>query len=77
MALFGAEKKDTPGQPARTQEATVSVRAGEVHTLLGPALVLGASLVVTVLISALSYSLLEKPFLRMKHKFTFIRSRPV
>src|SRR3954464_5162464 len=35
MALFGTEKKDTPGQPARTQEANVSVRAGEVHTLLG------------------------------------------
>ena len=36
MALFGADKKDTPGQPARTQEANVSVRAaGDVHTLLG------------------------------------------
>jgi cytoskeletal protein CcmA (bactofilin family) len=35
MALFGAEKKDTPGQPARVLEANVSVRAGEVHTLLG------------------------------------------
>ena len=35
MALFGAEKKDTPGQPARATEANVSVRAGEVHTLLG------------------------------------------
>jgi cytoskeletal protein CcmA (bactofilin family) len=35
MALFGNEKKDTPGQPARTLEANVSVRAGEVHTLLG------------------------------------------
>lgn len=35
MALFGAEKKDMPGQPARPQEANVSVRAGDVHTLLG------------------------------------------
>lgn len=35
MALFGAEKKDTPGQAARVLEANVSVRAGEVHTLLG------------------------------------------
>ncbi len=35
MALFGADKKDTPGQPARPTEANVSVRAGDVHTLLG------------------------------------------
>jgi len=35
MALFSAEKKDTPAQPIRTQEANVSVRAGDVHTLLG------------------------------------------
>ena len=35
MALFGADKKDSSGQPARTTEANVSVRAGEVHTLLG------------------------------------------
>src|SRR5215210_7659876 len=36
MALFGSDKKDMPGQPARPMEATVSsVRAGEVHTLLG------------------------------------------
>lgn len=36
MALFGAaEKKDTPGQPVRNQEANVSGRAGDVHTLLG------------------------------------------
>ncbi len=36
MALFGADKKDTPGQPARNLEVNVSVRAaGDVHTLLG------------------------------------------
>ena len=35
MALFGADKKDIPGQPARTSEANVSVRASDVHTLLG------------------------------------------
>jgi peptidoglycan/LPS O-acetylase OafA/YrhL len=30
----------------------------------------------TIAISALSYSLLEKPFLRLKKKFTFVASRP-
>ena len=36
MALFGNEKKDAPGQQAAPrQEGNVSVRSGEVHTLLG------------------------------------------
>ncbi len=34
MAIFGEKKDDKPGQPARREE-TMSVRAGEVHTLLG------------------------------------------
>src|SRR4029079_5553480 len=34
MALFGPEKKDSPGA-VRGLEANVSVRAGDVHTLLG------------------------------------------
>ncbi len=36
MALFGNEKKDAPGaQGTPRLEGNVSVRAGEVHTLLG------------------------------------------
>jgi len=36
MALFGNEKKDAPGtQSSPRLEGNVSVRAGEVHTLLG------------------------------------------
>lgn len=35
MALFDSKKDDKPGLPARREEGTVSVRAGEVHTLLG------------------------------------------
>lgn len=36
-----------------------------------------SALAVTILISALSYQLLEKPFLRLKDRFTFIQSRPI
>ncbi|NUM55056.1 MAG: acyltransferase [Candidatus Hydrogenedentes bacterium] len=32
--------------------------------------------VVTLVISAVSYELLEKPFLRLKRRFTFVQSRP-
>lgn len=35
------------------------------------------TLIVTILISGISYKLLEKPFLRMKDRFTFIHSRPI
>lgn len=33
--------------------------------------------VLTLIVSMLSYAILEKPFLRMKGRFTFVRSRPV
>src|SRR5688500_10727384 len=36
MAIFGEKKDDKPGVPSRREESNVSsVRAGEVHTLLG------------------------------------------
>src|SRR5438067_7442980 len=36
MALFGEKQQEVkPGAPARKEETNVSVRAGEVHTLLG------------------------------------------
>jgi len=31
----------------------------------------------TVLMAAVSYAVLEKPFLNLKRRFTYIRSRPV
>jgi peptidoglycan/LPS O-acetylase OafA/YrhL len=36
-----------------------------------------AALGLTVAISAVSYALIEKPFLNLKRKFTYVRSRPV
>src|SRR5687768_18243793 len=35
MAIFGEKQADKPGAPARREESNVSVRPGEVHTLLG------------------------------------------
>jgi peptidoglycan/LPS O-acetylase OafA/YrhL len=35
------------------------------------------SLVIIVLISILSYQFLERPFLRLKERFIFIKSRPI
>jgi peptidoglycan/LPS O-acetylase OafA/YrhL len=37
----------------------------------------GVSLALTVAVAAMSYSFLEKPFLRLKQRFTHIDSRPV
>jgi peptidoglycan/LPS O-acetylase OafA/YrhL len=45
--------------------------------LVYPATVLLFSLVITVAISMISYQFLEKPFLRLKERFTFITSRPI
>jgi peptidoglycan/LPS O-acetylase OafA/YrhL len=45
--------------------------------LVYPATALLLSLVVTVGIAMVSYQFLEKPFLRLKERFTFITSRPV
>lgn len=45
--------------------------------LVYPATNLLLSLIITVVISMASYQLLEKPFLRLKERFTFIKSRPV
>lgn len=42
-----------------------------------PAARLIIRLIVTILVSTLSYEILEKPFLRLKERFTFIRSRPI
>ncbi|MCI0556359.1 MAG: acyltransferase [Anaerolineae bacterium] len=44
--------------------------------LIYPATGLILSFIITVLISAISYQVLEKPFLRLKERFAVIRSRP-
>lgn len=36
-----------------------------------------SGLVITILIAIVSYQLLEKPFLKMKDRFAFIRSKPI
>ena len=45
--------------------------------LVYPASVLLLSLTITILIAIVSYQFLEKPFLRLKERFTFIKSRPI
>jgi peptidoglycan/LPS O-acetylase OafA/YrhL len=46
--------------------------------LLGnPAVMLIASLTITVAVASVSYQLLEKPFLRLKNRFAFVHSRPI
>ena len=45
--------------------------------LVYPATAILLGLVITIVVSMTSYQFLEKPFLRLKEKFTFIRSRPV
>jgi len=47
------------------------------RALVYPIVVLITTLVVTVLISMLSYEILEKAFLKMKERFTLVYSRPV
>ena len=45
--------------------------------LVYPLTVLLIALLITLLVSMLSYQALEKPFLRLKERFTFIQSRPI
>jgi peptidoglycan/LPS O-acetylase OafA/YrhL len=45
--------------------------------LVYPATSLLLGLIITVVISMISYQFLEKPFLRIKERFTFIQSRPI
>ena len=45
--------------------------------LVYPLSVVLLALTITILVSMLSYQFLEKPFLRLKEKFTFIKSRPI
>jgi peptidoglycan/LPS O-acetylase OafA/YrhL len=45
--------------------------------LLYPSTVLLLALIITVAISMLSYQFLERPFMQLKERFTFIKSRPV
>jgi peptidoglycan/LPS O-acetylase OafA/YrhL len=47
------------------------------RALVYPIVVLIIALVVTVLISILSYEILEKAFLKMKERFTLVYSRPL
>jgi peptidoglycan/LPS O-acetylase OafA/YrhL len=48
-------------------------KAGAVHAGVRLVLALGA----TILISIVSYKVVEAPFLRLKKRFTYVRSRPV
>lgn len=45
--------------------------------LVFPLSVLGFGLIVTILIASISYQVIEKPFLKLKHKFSLVISRPV
>ena len=54
-----------------------SVFVSQERLLVYPATNLLLSLIITVVISMASYQLLEKPFLRLKERFTFIKSRPI
>jgi peptidoglycan/LPS O-acetylase OafA/YrhL len=45
--------------------------------LVYPLTVLLLGFLITLLVSMLSYQFLEKPFLRLKERFTFIKSRPI
>jgi peptidoglycan/LPS O-acetylase OafA/YrhL len=45
--------------------------------LVYPATVLLLALVMTIMVSTISYQFLERPFLKLKEKFTFIKSRPI
>jgi peptidoglycan/LPS O-acetylase OafA/YrhL len=47
--------------------------AGPIHACLRIVFALG----LTIAISATSYSILERPFLNLKRRFTYIDSRPV
>jgi len=51
----------------------VPVHQAFVQLALRPALALG----LTILLASSSYSLLEKPFLRLKQRFAHVVSRPV
>lgn len=42
-----------------------------------PLSVFGFGLVTTILIASLSYQIIEKPFLKLKHRFSLVYSRPV
>lgn len=36
----------------------------------------GIALIITIVLAVISYNFLEKPFLKLKKKFTFVESRP-
>jgi peptidoglycan/LPS O-acetylase OafA/YrhL len=47
------------------------------RTVVYPITVLITGLIITIMISVLSYHLFEKPFLHLKERFSFIRTRPL
>jgi peptidoglycan/LPS O-acetylase OafA/YrhL len=47
------------------------------RSLLYPAAALLVRLLLTIAVAAISYKLLEKPFLRLKERFTIVHSRPI
>jgi peptidoglycan/LPS O-acetylase OafA/YrhL len=51
----------------------VPAHSGLIQLVLRPV----SAFAITVLLSSISYALLEKPFLKMKHRFTSIYSRPI
>jgi peptidoglycan/LPS O-acetylase OafA/YrhL len=57
----------------RIAERILRHESGFLHQVLRIVLSLG----ITIVLSAVSYALLEKPFLNLKRRFTYVRSRPV
>jgi peptidoglycan/LPS O-acetylase OafA/YrhL len=55
----------------------VGIMVSPDRLLVYPLSILLLALPITVLFSMLSYQFLEKPFLRLKKKFTYIQSRPI
>jgi peptidoglycan/LPS O-acetylase OafA/YrhL len=63
--------------PTEAQRAAMRTPLGMANLAGRALLILAASLAGTIALSALSYRFLERPFLSLKERFTFIRSRKV
>lgn len=55
---------------------TMHLPAGPIALLLKESIIASLSLVLTLVCAIVSYQLLEKPFLKLKRRFTVIQSRP-
>jgi peptidoglycan/LPS O-acetylase OafA/YrhL len=63
--------------PSESQRATLQTSGGMLFLTALALLILVLAMIGTVILSALSYRFLERPFLRLKERFTFIRTRSV